>query len=63
MIKAIRNRAFHFENLLKINPDGKPRLSALASFNASWLLATVEPQKIIKLLNDILVSFDKDLIK
>lgn len=63
LLKVIRNRAFHFENLLKINADGKPRLSAKLNFNNAFVIVSIEPKNIEIFLDDILKSFDKKLLK
>lgn len=63
LLRIIRNRAFHFENLLKINMDGKPRLSAKLNFNKAFVIASIEPKNIENFLNDILKSFDEKLLK
>lgn len=63
LIRNIRNRAFHFENLLKILPDGRPRLSAKATFKKSHGVFSVMPNMIVIFLDDILKSFDKSLIE
>lgn len=58
LIRTIRNRAFHFENLYKLNPNGAPRLST----KRGKTLIGIEPQKIETFLNDVLKCFDKNLI-
>lgn len=63
LIRNIRNRAFHFENLLKILPDGRPRLSAKVTFTKSYGVFSVMPDMIVIFLDDILKSFDENLIK
>lgn len=62
LLRAIRNRAFHFENLLKININGRPRLSIKATFFKSFGFFSIEPSKIIDFLDDILKSFDENLV-
>lgn len=63
LLRTIRNRAFHFENLLKINIDGKPRLSAKLSLKDSFVIVAIEPKQIVNFLDDILKSFDENLVE
>ncbi|MGX2981640.1 hypothetical protein [Helicobacter sp. 23-1045] len=62
LFRLIRNRAFHFENLYKMNKKG-PRLSVKIynKYNES-LIVSIQPNKIMDFLNDLIASFDKDLI-
>lgn len=57
LLKNIRNRAFHFENLFKLNSIGQPRLNTFVSFKTGYVIAGVKPNKITELLDDILWSF------
>lgn len=60
LTKNIRNRAFHFENLLKLRKTGIPRLSIRVDLNKNRVFYfSVEPNMIIEYLNDILESFDR----
>ena len=59
LLRNIRNRAFHFENLFKLNENAKPRLNTFANFEAGYIIAGVKPNKIIELLDDVLVGFNK----
>ena len=59
IIRTIRNRAFHFENLYKLNANGTPRLST----KLKEIIVGIEPPKIETFLNDILKCFDEDLIE
>lgn len=62
LFRLIRNRAFHFENLYKMNKNG-PRLSIKIYNNKNqFALVSIHPSKIIEFLNDLIASFDKDLI-
>ena len=54
LTKSIRNRAFHFENLLKILANNRPRLSVKATFRKNQTIFSIMPNKIIDFLNDIL---------
>lgn len=58
LAKNIRNRAFHLENLLKIQENGLPRLSAKVDFeNKDFAIKHISPNKLIKFLDDILNGF------
>lgn len=57
LLKNMRNRAFHFENLFKLN-HGKPRLNTFVDFKNGYVIAGVEPSKINELLDDVLVGFN-----
>ena len=62
LLKLIRNRAFHFENLYKMNAKG-PRLSVtICNHQGQKAIISIHPSKIKEFLNDIIASFDKDLI-
>lgn len=63
LLRLIRNRAFHFENLYKMNNHG-PRLSTkitLKDYSQS-IIISIHPNKIKDFLNDLLASFHKDLV-
>lgn len=62
LIKIIRNRAFYFENLLKIHENGVPRLSVKVNFKKASAIVGISPNKITEFLDDILRSFDEKLI-
>lgn len=58
LIKNIRNRAFHNENLLKIQQNGLPRLSAKVVFeNNDFAIKRISPNKLAEFLDDILKGF------
>lgn len=62
LFRLIRNRAFHFENLYKLN-NSYPRLNTLIqNKHKESLYIAIEPSKIVDFLNDLIASFDKDLI-
>lgn len=66
LIRTIRNRAFHFENLFKANANGTPRLSTCLLFGKTKILVGIETHKIEQFLDDMLNCFDseiKDYIK
>lgn len=64
LVNVIRNRAFHSENLLKIQENGLPRLSTKVDFDKNtFAIKRVSPDKLVIFLNDILKSFDESLIK
>lgn len=65
LLRIIRNRAFHFENLYKFVGNHRyPRLNTKISSPkaANEIYIAIAPTKIIKFLNDILSSFHKDLV-
>lgn len=59
LIRTIRNRVFHFENLYKLNENKTPRLST----KRGKTIIGIEPTKIECFLNDILKCFDSGLIE
>ncbi len=68
LLWTIRNRAYHWENLLKIKPNNRPRIAA--SFNGETenipmdkiLVVGIEPNKIALFLDDLIKSIgNKDL--
>ena len=62
LFRLIRNRAFHFENLYKMNEKG-PRLSVkIYNQYGEFAIFSVRPSKIIDFLNDLITSFDTRLI-
>ena len=62
LTKSIRNRAFHFENLLKLRAFGVPRLSVRVDFSKEkFYYFNIKPNMIIRYLDDILQGFDKNL--
>lgn len=62
LFRLIRNRAFHFENLYKMNEKG-PRLSVkIYNQYGEFAIFSVRPSKIIDFLNDLIASFDTRLI-
>ena len=64
LTRNIRNRAFHFENLLKLRKSGIPRLSVKVDLKENRVFYfSIEPNMIIEYLDDILESFDKALSK
>ncbi|MGX2971662.1 hypothetical protein [Helicobacter sp. T3_23-1059] len=52
LLRNLRNRAFHFENLYKLNNYNKPRLSA--RFNNPKIVINLETAKIQVFLNDLI---------
>ena len=63
LFRLIRNRAFHFENLYKFTDNGYPRLNVkITNKHKESVYIAIEPSKIITFLDDLIVSFDKDLI-
>ena len=64
LTKNIRNRAFHLENLLKIQKNGLPRLSAKVDFeNNDFAIKRINPNKLITFLDDILKGFEINLVE
>lgn len=63
LLRLIRNRAFHFENLYKFTDNGYPRLNVkITNKHYQSIYIAIEPSKIIDFLNDLIASFDKRLI-
>lgn len=62
LFRLIRNRAFHFENLYKMNEKG-PRLSVkIYNQYGDFAIFSIHPSKIMDFLNDLIASFDTRLI-
>lgn len=62
LFRLIRNRAFHFENLYKMNEKG-PRLSVkIYNQYGEFAIFSIHPSKIIDFLNDLIASFDTRLV-
>ena len=58
LTKNIRNCAFHLENLLKLQQNGLPRLSAKVDFkNNIFAIKRISPNKLVEFLDDILNGF------
>lgn len=58
LAKNIRKRAFHNENLLKMQQNGLPRLSTKVDFeNNDFAIKRISPDKLVEFLDDILKSF------
>lgn len=63
LLRLMRNRAFHFENLYKIVGNGYPRLNIkISNKYDQHIYIAIYPTKIKEFLNDIIGSFDKDLV-
>lgn len=57
LFKNLRNRAFHFENLYKLNNDNKPRLSAsIQNKNKQKMIINLATENIEIFLDDILMG-------
>lgn len=57
LFKNLRNRAFHFENLYKLNNDSKPRLSAsIQNNNNQKMIINLATENIEIFLDDILMG-------
>ncbi|MGI0406525.1 hypothetical protein ACRE1U_04365 [Helicobacter himalayensis] len=62
LLHLLRNRAFHFENLYKMNKNG-PRLSVtICNVKNEKLVVSLHPKRIIYFVNDILGGFNQDLL-
>lgn len=62
LLHLLRNRAFHFENLYKMNKNG-PRLSVtIHNSKNEKLIFSLEPTKVNLFLDDMLMSFDRELL-
>lgn len=60
LLHNLRNRAFHFENLYKLNNDNKPRLSAKLTYkNKRNFTINLETTKIQTFLNDLIDELSK----
>lgn len=62
LLLNLRNRAFHFENLYKLNEDNKPRLSAkLKDKSGFQIVINLETNKIQVFLEDLIKDFVKEV--
>lgn len=60
LLRNLRNRAFHFENLYKLNEDNKPRLVAsIRSNKNSICVVNLETSKIKVFLEDLITELSK----
>lgn len=57
LILAIRNRAFHFENLYKLNPKGTPRIST----RHDNIVVGIDPEKLETFIDDVLDCLDNEI--
>ena len=57
LLRNLRNRAFHFENLYKLNIDNQPRLSA--TLKKPKFIINLEVTKIQMFLNDLIDELSK----
>lgn len=63
LLRLIRNRAFHFENLYKLQEKNYPRLNAAIINNkGKKKYVAIQPDRIKDFLNDLLASFHPDLV-
>ncbi|WP_235853128.1 hypothetical protein [Helicobacter labacensis] len=64
LLRNLRNRAFHFENLYKYTPKGDPRLSTkITNYKGDQeLYVALHPDKIPIFLDDLLRSFAPELV-
>ncbi|GAA7081303.1 hypothetical protein Kyoto48A_11180 [Helicobacter pylori] len=66
LLWTIRNRAYHWENLLKIKPNNRPRITICFSGlrGDDKINTSIEPNKIALFLDDLIKSIgNKDLEK
>ncbi|WQR93359.1 hypothetical protein KVE67_07285 [Helicobacter pylori] len=63
LLWTIRNRAYHWENLLKIKPNNRPRITTSFKLSGGGKIHTsIEPNKIVLFLDDLIKSIgNKDL--
>lgn len=62
LLRNLRNRAFHFENLYKLNEDNKPRLMAsIKSEKNSLAVINLQTDKIEVFLEDLIGEFCKEV--
>ncbi len=54
LLHNLRNRAFHFENLYKLNNDNRPRLSAYIAYKKPKFMINLESSKIQVFLDDFI---------
>ena len=59
LLRNLRNRAFHFENLYKLNSDNQPRLNATLTKNKQKFIINLETAKIQTFLNDLIDDLTK----
>lgn len=57
LLLTIRNRAFHFENLYKLNLNGTPRIST----NQDNIVVGIDPDLLEIFIDDVFVCFDAGL--
>ena len=62
LLRNLRNRAFHFENLYKRNANGTPRLSDTRIFGRIKVVVGIEPSKMEMFLDDMIKAFDSELV-
>jgi len=61
LLRLIRNRAFHFENLYKLNESGTPRVSACKDFGKTRVIIGISPNMIEAFIDDLLTCFGDDV--
>ena len=61
LLRNLRNRAFHFENLYKYNENNQPRLNACIHNNDTLCIINLEPSKIQVFLGDLISEFSKEV--
>ncbi len=65
LLWTIRNRAYHWKNLFKTNPNNRPYITTyVEKCNVSKIITSIEPNKIVLFLDDLIKSIgNKDLEK
>lgn len=63
LFRNLRNRAFHFENLYKLDKQGRPRLSAFVGSGKEMLVICIETDKIELFLDDFISYFIKRVLE
>ncbi len=58
LFRLIRNRAFHFENLYKINADGTPRINKIMGN----IIVNIAREHIEDFIDDLIFYFYEDLV-
>lgn len=59
LLRNLRNRAFHFENLYKLNENNQPRLNACIKNSNSLCIINLETSKIKVFLEDLITELSK----
>lgn len=63
LLRNLRNRAFHFENLYKCNENNQPRLNACVKSGGAVCIMHLESSRIQTFLNDLICELSKEVEK